>query len=247
MREREGRLASHRSQGLSETTLAHVYRAEVSRSTNWRLRLDATTNWSITITAAVVSYTFGNRETPAGVLLVGFFAVATFLVIEARRYRYYDIWARRVRMIESGYLVPLARREPVTVDFFAALAAELSWPRLRIGALQSLAFRMQRTTYPLALGIILGAWVVKVHAHPQPAVDFREFLWRAHLGPIPGLVVFVFWLLIVMAYAALLYYASVIPLPPTELRAPTRQRPVPLGTLFRAVQTTAPRGGSTEH
>src|SRR5690606_32531017 len=115
MEEREGRLASHRSQGLSETTLAHVYRAEVSRSTNWRLRLDATTNWSITITAAVVSYTFGSRDTPAGILLVGFFAVATFLVIEARRYRYYDIWARRVRMIESGYLVPLARREPVTV------------------------------------------------------------------------------------------------------------------------------------
>ena len=237
MRERQERLASQQSPGLSETTLAHVYRAEVQRSTNWRLRLDATTNWSITVTAAVVSYAFSNREAPPGILLVGFFAVTTFLVIEARRYRYYDIWARRVRMIEFGYLVPLARREPVTIDFYDALAVELSWPRLRIGALQSLAFRMQRTSYPLALGIILGAWVIKVYSHPQPATRFAEFLQRAHLGPVPGLFVFAFWLLTVVAWAAILYHASVMPLPPTELRAPTRQRPVPLGTIFRAVQT----------
>jgi len=236
MREGQERLASHQSAGLSETTLAHVYRAEVQRSTNWRLRLDATTNWSITITAAVVSYAVSSREAPPGILFVGFFAVTTFLVIEARRYRYYDIWARRVRMIESGYLVPLARKEPVTIDFFDALAAELSWPRLRIGALQSLAFRMQRTTYPLALGIILGAWVIKVYSHPQPATSFDEFLWRAHLGPLPGIVVFAFWGMIVIAWAAILYHASTMPLPPTELRAPTRQRPVPLGTIFRAVQ-----------
>src|SRR5690606_26539727 len=133
---------------------------------------DITTNWSITISAAVISYAFGNPTAPHAVLLVGLAAVVMFLVVEARRYRYYDIWARRVRMIESGYLVPLARKEPVTIDFYDALAAELSWPRLRIGALQSLAFRMQRTTYPLALGIILGAWVIKVYSHPQPATSF---------------------------------------------------------------------------
>lgn len=236
MAERGRPLASHRSPGLGETTLAQLYRAEVGRSTQWRVRLDITTNWSITITAAVVSYAFGNREAPAGILLIGFFAVATFLVIEARRYRYYDIWARRVRMIEAGYLVPLARREPVTVDFYSSLAVELSWPRLRIGGLQSLAFRMQRTTYPLALGVILGAYIIKLHSHPTSAARFADIVWRAHIGPIPGWVVLAFWLLIVVAYVSLLYYASMIPLPPTELRAHTRQRPVPLGTLFRAVQ-----------
>lgn len=236
MSTRERPLASHRSPGLDATTLAHIYRAEVSRSTQWRVRLDITTNWSVTVTAAVVSYAFGNRSAPASILLVGFFAVATFLVIEARRYRYYDIWARRVRMIEAAYLVPLARREPVTVDFYSALAVELSWPRLRIGALQSLAFRMQRTTYPLALGVILGAYVIKLFSHPSPAARFADVLWRAHIGPIPGLIVFLLWVLICLSYAGLIYYASIIPLPPTELRAPTRQRPVPLGSIFRAVQ-----------
>lgn len=237
MSDREKRLASSRSPGLGETTLAHIYRAEVSRSTQWRVRLDITTNWSITITAAVVSYVFGSRDSPAAILLVGFFSVATFLIIEARRYRYYDIWARRVRMIEAGYLVPLARREPVTVDFFSSLAVELSWPRLRFGAMQSLAFRMQRTTYPLALGIILVSYLIKLHAHPTRATGFRDVVERAHIGFIPGWIVLIFWLAASIAYILLISYASTIPLPPTELRSPTRQRPVPLGTLFRAVQT----------
>ncbi|HLV61629.1 MAG TPA: DUF2270 domain-containing protein [Fredinandcohnia sp.] len=245
MRTRERPLASQPLPGLDATTLAHIYRAEVSRSTQWRIRLDITTNWAVTITAAVVSYAFGNREAPSGVLIVGFFAVATFLVIEARRYRYYDIWARRVRMIEAAYLVPLARREPVTVDFFSALAAELSWPRLRIGALQSVAFRMQRATYPLALGVLLGAYVIKLYSHPTTATRFADVLERARVGFFPGWLVFGFWACTVIGYFALLYYASVIPLPPTELRAPTRQRPVPLGAVFRAVQpeVTVPRAG----
>lgn len=236
MSDRARRIAANRSPGLSEQTLAQLYRAEVGRSTQWRVRLDITTNWSITITAAVISYAFGSADTPAGILFVGFFAVTTFLMIEARRYRYYDIWARRVRMIEAGYLVPLARNEPVTVDFFSSLAVELSWPRLRFGALQSLAFRMQRTTYPLALGIILAAYIIKLHAHPARADSFREVVERAHLGFIPGGVVLLFWLLSVVAFLLLLSYASTIPLPPTELRAPTRERPVPLGAIFRAVQ-----------
>ncbi len=236
MSDRARRLASNRSPGLSETTLAHIYRAEVQRSTQWRLRLDNTTNWSITITAAVVSYAFGSRDAPAAILFVGYFAVAAFLVIEARRYRYYDIWARRVRMIETGYLVPLARKEPVTVDFYSTLAVELSWPRLRFGALQSLAFRMQRTTYPLALGIFLGAYLIKLYAHPVPAEKFSDLVFRARIGFLPGLVALPLWLISVLAYVALLSYASTIPLPPTELRAPTRQRPVPLGIVFRTTQ-----------
>jgi uncharacterized membrane protein len=236
MSDRARRIASHGAPGLGETTLAHIYRAEVQRSTQWRVRLDITTNWSVTISAAVISYAFSNEQAPAAILLVGFFSVVLFLVIEARRYRYYDIWARRVRLIEVGYLVPLARKEPVTVDFFDALAAEFSRPRLRIGAIQSLAFRMRRTSYPLALGLLLGAWIVKLQIHPSRAQSFGEMVGRAHIGPIPGWAVMGLWLATVLFFAWLLYHGQRIPLPPTELRAPTRRRPAPLGTIFQAVR-----------
>src|SRR5690606_35839387 len=156
-------------------------------STQWRVRLDITTNWSVTISAAVISYAFTNPEAPAAILFVGFFAVVLFLVIEARRYRYYDIWPRRRTLVAVGHLTPLARKEPVTVDFFDALAAEYTLPRLRIGAMQSVAFRMQRTSYPLALGVLLGAWLIKLQTHPTRAGSLWEMVQRADIGPIPGL------------------------------------------------------------
>lgn len=229
-------LAGTARSGLSETTLAHLYRAEVARSTQWRVRLDITTNWAITISAAVISYAFANPLAPHPILLVGTFSVFMFLVIEARRYRYYDIWARRVRMIEVGYLVPLARNEPVTIDFYNALAAEFVRPRLRIGAWQSLAFRFRRTTYSLALFLLLGAWLVKIDIHPVPVGDFSELVGRARIGPVPGWVVISSWALSVCFLLGLLAYGQRMPSPPTELVAPTRRRPAPLGSVFRGFE-----------
>lgn len=240
MSDRGRGIASRSAPGLGETTLAHIYRAEVQRSTRWRVRLDTTTNWAVTISAAVISYAFGNPATPHPIILVGLFSVILFLVIEARRYRYYDLWARRVRLIEEGYLVPLARKEPVTIDFYATLASEFSRPRLRIGAWQSLAFRLRRTTYPLAIALLLGAWIVKLQIHPTPSLSLAETISRAHIGKIPGGVAVAAWLLVVLLFLGLLTYGQRSPLPPTELRAPTRRRPAPLGTIFRTTRTGLP-------
>ena len=37
------------------SVMVHFYRGEVQRSTSWRQRLDATTNWSVLTTAAMLS------------------------------------------------------------------------------------------------------------------------------------------------------------------------------------------------
>lgn len=42
--------------------LAHVYRGEVYRSTTWRTRLDATTNWAVVTLGIGVSVTFSSAE-----------------------------------------------------------------------------------------------------------------------------------------------------------------------------------------
>jgi len=226
------RIAGGREPGISETLLVHFYRAEVARSTRWRERLDTTTNWSITTTAAVLSFAFSNPESPPVIVLVGAFAVFVFLAIEARRYRYYDIWARRVRLIEFGYLLPLARKEPVRVDFFSSMAVELNKPRLRISTVAALAFRLRRT-YAWILGGLLVAWWVKLDIHPQPAEGFAQILERAHIGFVPGSVVMAFWFFSVLFFFWLLFVGIQAPLPSTELRAPTRKRRVPLGDIFR--------------
>lgn len=219
---------------MTETLIIHFYRAEVARSTQWRDRLDTTSNWAITATVAVISFAFTSRESPHFTLLVGAGAVFMFLWIEARRYRYYDIWARRVALVEHGYLLPLARREPVSVDFYAALAAEFSKPRLRISGLESLAFRLRRT-YSFILGGLLAAWVVKLELDPVPAETFGEMLRRAQIGQIPALIVWALWLAMVIGFVWLLILGGRARLPPTELRAPTRPGRPPLADVFRGL------------
>jgi uncharacterized membrane protein len=47
------------------SALIHLYRAEVGRLTAYRVRLDTTTNWAITTSALVISFTLANRSDPA--------------------------------------------------------------------------------------------------------------------------------------------------------------------------------------
>ncbi|MEQ8751236.1 MAG: DUF2270 domain-containing protein, partial [Amphiplicatus sp.] len=54
--------------------LAHLYRGEVYRSTIWRTRLDATTNWSVVTLGLALSISYADPDVSALPLLlvVGF-------------------------------------------------------------------------------------------------------------------------------------------------------------------------------
>ena len=86
--------------GAELTMLAHLYRGEMYRSKVWRTRLDATTNWAVVTTGIALSVAFSNAEnSPLPLVLVALLDLV-FLAIEARRYRYFDIWRTRVRQME---------------------------------------------------------------------------------------------------------------------------------------------------
>jgi uncharacterized membrane protein len=75
------------------TALSHLYRGEVYRSTVWRTRLDTTTNWAVVTTGLALSMTFSSETaSPLPLVLVGLL-VAVFLLIEARRYRFFDFFS----------------------------------------------------------------------------------------------------------------------------------------------------------
>ena len=96
--------------------LAHLYRGEMYRSKVWRTRLDATTNWAVATTGIALSVTFSSpQNSPLPLVLVALMALV-FLAIEARRYRYFDIWRTRVRLMEVSMYVPLLRLQRVRVD-----------------------------------------------------------------------------------------------------------------------------------
>ena len=51
--------------------IAHLYRAEIYRSTVWRTRLDSTTNWAVVTTGIALSATFaGSNASPVPMALV---------------------------------------------------------------------------------------------------------------------------------------------------------------------------------
>ncbi len=87
--------------------IAHLYRGEVYRSTIWRTRLDNTTNWAIVTMGIALSTTFSSPEaSPLPLVLVGLL-IAVFLGMEARRYRYFNVWRARARWLERNFYAPI--------------------------------------------------------------------------------------------------------------------------------------------
>lgn len=225
---------------LSDTAMSNLYRGEIGRSDRWRTRLDTTTNWALTVTAATISFSFGSAQTSHVTLLVGIWMVVTFLLIEARRYRYYDLWNRRVRLMEDGYWAPLLRREPVDPDALRELALELSRPQIQLSFISALSTRMNRA-YGSLLLILIATWFVKVYSHPTPVQSIPEFLNRAHVGPLPGGfivgTVVVFTVVFLISFVASLVSGS----PLGELQARPRRRRLAVTELFRPYAIAPPR------
>lgn len=147
--------------------LTHFYRGEVQRETDWRRRLDLTTNWAIITTMAAFSWTFSSVD-PASfgshvVLLFAAGLVFLLMCIEARRYRYYDIWHTRVRMLEVHILVPALNPDKKLLqgDWRSVLSDDLLMPSYKISFHEALAQRLRANYIWLFLGLLIG-WVLRV-------------------------------------------------------------------------------------
>ena len=82
--------------------LAHLYRGEVYRSTVWRTRLDSSTNWAVVTTGIALSATYSSADaSPLPLVLIGLL-VTVFLLFEARRYRYFNVWRARAFATDHG-------------------------------------------------------------------------------------------------------------------------------------------------
>ena len=171
------------------TAMIHFYRGEIQRANTWRNRLDTTTNWAIVITAAVISFALANASNSHAVLLIDMLLILIFLWIEARRYRYFELFSYRVRLLETDFfaamLVPPFQPSP---DWAEALATSLLRPRFPISNLEAIGRRLRRN-YLAILGILVLVWFFKLYSLPTPALSFEEFASRAAIGPLSGEIV----------------------------------------------------------
>ena len=167
--------------------IAHLYRAEVYRSTVWRQRLDQTTNWAVISTGIGLSVAFAGPNASAfPIVLVGIMC-AVFLILEARRYRYFYVWKFRARLIELEFYVPMLRGEGarIPIDRGPALSNDYDSPSHRISMERAIGRRLRRN-YGWIFSILGAAYFTKLAIHPYDAVSLGEFVDRANVGPISG-------------------------------------------------------------
>jgi uncharacterized membrane protein len=191
--------------------LVHLYRAAVTHADIWRQRLDATTNWAVITTAAVLTFAFSNRDTPHFVMLLALLFVLFFLYMESRRYQAYNLWQRRIRVLHRALIVPaLKSKEEVDHELVTLLLRRLAddfatwFPALPLWA--ALGYRLRRNYGPL-ITLILLTWLLKLYIHPTVSHEWADYVASAAVGLVPGSVVLIgtgvfFLALILLALSA---------------------------------------------
>jgi uncharacterized membrane protein len=201
-----------RSRGEYITILAHYHRAEIARMAGWRDRIDRTTNWAITVCAAMLSLTFSTPTAHHSVLLFGMLLVLLLVLIEARRYRFFDVYRRRVRSLERNYYAQVFNpTKDVPPQWARILGEDLARPAFLITHRRAMSRRLKRNYIWMFLLMAL-AWVLKISAGTSQAIGEagaqagvpRSWYAGADIGPVPGMLVIA---AVAVFYAWLLYTA----------------------------------------
>ncbi|TIS32425.1 MAG: DUF2270 domain-containing protein, partial [Mesorhizobium sp.] len=144
------------------TTMSHFHRAEIGRMAGWRDRLDRTSNWAITVVAAMLSVSLSTPSAHHGVLLFAMLLITLLLWIEARRYRFFDVYRARVRQFERYYFAQIFSPQPdFASNWLAILGEGLRSPRFLISQRAALVRRLRRN-YVFMYTILMLAWVLKI-------------------------------------------------------------------------------------
>lgn len=182
------------------TAMSHFYRGELGRIMVWRQRLDVTTTWAITSTTTIVGVAFSFRDIPHIIFFFNLALVWIMLWIEARRYRFYDAFRGRVRMLESHFLVPIVSQSKRTLhgDWRRLVCEDLLLPSFKISKLEAVGRRLKRN-YVFIFAIILAAWTMKIFLHTTiPIKSFWDFYRALAVHELPA------W------FAGVVYFGTII-------------------------------------
>jgi uncharacterized membrane protein len=166
------------------TAMSHFYRGEMGRIMAWRARLDPTTNWAITATSSIFTVAFSIERVPHIIFFFNIAIVWVMLWIEARRYRFYDAFRARVRMLEAHFLVPIVAQNTMLLqgEWQKLVCEDLLLPSFKISIFESVGRRLKRN-YVFIFMIILAAWVTKIFLHANPPItSFASFYQAMAVG-----------------------------------------------------------------
>jgi uncharacterized membrane protein len=153
---------------------------------------------------------FSFRDIPHLIFFFNLLIVWMMLWIEARRYRFYDAFRGRVRMIESHFLVAMVARNPALLggDWQKLVCEDLILPSFKISKLEAVGRRLKRN-YVFIFAIIIVAWMTKVFMHADPPItSWSSFYSALAVGELPGWLVGAVLGVTVLSSAFLCWYAA---------------------------------------
>jgi uncharacterized membrane protein len=141
-------------------TMVHFYRGELGRMMVWRQRFDTTTHWAIIGLTGIVSFAWNHADSSNFLFLFAHFIIYLLLTIEARRYRFYDAYRARVRMLESHFIFPVVTLSSKRLEgnWRRLMGEDLILPSYKISFLEALSRRFRRNYVWIYL-ILAGTWM----------------------------------------------------------------------------------------
>jgi uncharacterized membrane protein len=168
----------------------HIYRGLMDSASTWRTRIDNPTNWAIITSGAAASFVLNDKSHSHAVLLLVMLLTVTFMTIEARRTRYYNLWGGWLRLLETEYFAPILKENMVTVNdtWQALIVRDLGFPHFKTTFWRMLGRRLRDVYLAIYLFLIMS-WLVKLLLHPLSVSGVCEeetVVCHATVGPIPG-------------------------------------------------------------
>jgi len=191
------------------TAIAHLYRGEVYRSTIWRTRLDTTTNWAVVTLGVALSISFASPDaSPLPLVLVGVLIIF-FLMQEARRYRYFNVWRARARWMETHFYAPMLYDGNLHMEdnWQKTLSEDYMRPKYHVSMMTAIGRRIRRN-YLWILMIQSLAFAGKLAVHPTPVESLEQAFRRADVGPLPGEVIVFFGVIYMISWAAIAIWSE---------------------------------------
>lgn len=203
------------------SAMIHLFRGEIQRSNTWRQRLDSTTNWAIVATAAAISFGFTEAAGNHIVLILSAIIITILLYIESRRYRYYELWSSRVRLMETDFFATmLVPPFHPSSDWAESLAENLLQPHFTISIFEAVGRRLRRN-YIWIFYTLYVAWLAQLWLRPASTTSVSVFLERASIASIPG------WL-VMLGYFGFMAFLTVFALVTVGLQEATGEVLPPL-------------------
>lgn len=178
--------------------ITHFYRGELGRMMVWRQRFDATTNWAVVATGSLTAFAASNPGMTSEVMLINVFVLAFFAFIEARRYRFYDAYRARVRMLEVHFIAPTLLghdRRLLQGRWREELTRDLIAPSFKCSLAFALGRRFRHLYFALH-GFVLLSWSALLAAHTS---TFPQWVEAFQVGRLRGPLVLGLVLLYLLA------------------------------------------------